>query len=303
VSGRHSPASAPAWVERPERGSVAAICLGVWVAMRLGRRMARFFLYPVCLYFLLSSPAALHASRDYLRRLLGRRASWRDSFRHFLTFGACVLDRVFLLNDQDHWFEITVTGDDLLRQIDQQGGGCLLFGAHFGSFEAARAVRRVYRELPVSLLMYEENAKKIRAALGAINPRLETEVIGLGRLDSLIAVAERLRAGHFVGVLADRNPDGRDLARLPFLGAAAAFPQGPFRMAMMLGRPVVMMAGIHRGGARYEVRFELLAPARETRPADPQAWMDEVMRGYVAKLEALCREAPYNWFNFYDFWA
>ena len=20
-------------------------------------------------------------------------------------------------------------------------------------------------------------------------------------------------------------------------------------------------------------------------------------------LEALCREAPYNWFNFYDFWA
>ena len=24
---------------------------------------------------------------------------------------------------------------------------------------------------------------------------------------------------------------------------------------------------------------------------------------YVATLEALSREAPYNWFNFYDFWA
>ena len=24
---------------------------------------------------------------------------------------------------------------------------------------------------------------------------------------------------------------------------------------------------------------------------------------YVATLEALCREAPYNWFNFYDFWS
>ena len=34
-----------------------------------------------------------------------------------------------------------------------------------------------------------------------------------------------------------------------------------------------------------------------------QAWLDEVMRRYVARLEALCREAPYNWFNFYDFWA
>jgi predicted LPLAT superfamily acyltransferase len=27
------------------------------------------------------------------------------------------------------------------------------------------------------------------------------------------------------------------------------------------------------------------------------------MLRYVAILEALCREAPYNWFNFYDFWA
>jgi len=24
---------------------------------------------------------------------------------------------------------------------------------------------------------------------------------------------------------------------------------------------------------------------------------------YAATLESLCREAPYNWFNFYDFWA
>ena len=24
---------------------------------------------------------------------------------------------------------------------------------------------------------------------------------------------------------------------------------------------------------------------------------------YAAILESLCREAPYNWFNFYDFWS
>jgi len=303
MSGQSRPASAQDWVDRPERGSQAAIKLGVWIALRLGRRLAQLFLYPVCLYFLLSSPAALRASRDYLGRVLGRKPRWAESYRHFLTFGSCLLDRVFLLNEQDHWFNITVQGDELLRQIDQEGGGCLLFGAHFGSFEAARTIRRRYRDLPVSLLMYEENAKKIRAALGAINPRLETEVIGLGRLDSLILVAERLRAGHFVGVLADRNLDGRDMARLPFLGATADFPQGPFKVAMMLNRPVVMMAGIYHGKGRYEVRFELLAPARETRPADPQAWRDEIMRLYAAKLEALCREAPYNWFNFYEFWA
>ena len=31
--------------------------------------------------------------------------------------------------------------------------------------------------------------------------------------------------------------------------------------------------------------------------------MHDALRAYVAKLEALVREAPYNWFNFYDFWT
>ena len=291
------------WATRPERGSASAIRLGAWIALRLGRRAAQVFLYPVCLYFLLSSPAAMRNSRDYLGRVFGRRPRLAEVYRHFLTFGSCVLDRVYLLNEQEHWFDISVQGEEIVRQIDAEGGGCLLFGAHFGNFEAARVVGRRYRNLPVSLLMYEANARKIRMALAAINPKLETEVIGLGQLDSLILVAERLRAGHFVGVLADRNVDGRHMQRIPFLGAGAAFPDGPFRIAMMLHRPVVMMAGVYKGHGRYEVRFELLAPASETRPADPQAWLDEVMRRYVSRLEALCREAPYNWFNFYDFWA
>jgi predicted LPLAT superfamily acyltransferase len=291
------------WVTRPERGSLPLIKLGVWIALRLGRRAARLFLYPVCLYFLASSPAAARSSRAYLARVLGRRPHFADIFSHFLTFASCVLDRVFLLNEQSDRFDIRVHGEEIVREIEQRGGGCILFGAHFGSFEVARAIGRRQRNLPISLLMYEENAQKIRAALAAVNPQLETEVIGLGRLDSLITVAERLKRGHFIGVLADRNVDGKDLVRYPFLGTSAAFPQGPFRVAMLLQQPVVMMTGVYRGGRTYEVFFETLAEVPESRPQDSAAWLDGVMRRYVARLEHRCREAPFNWFNFYDFWA
>jgi len=292
------------WTTRPERGSQWAIRLGVWTARRLGRPLARLLLYPLCLYFFISSPAAARASNAYLRRALGRAPRLADRFAHFLTFARCLLDRVFLLGEQNDAFEITVHGEEMLRAIESRGGGCILFGAHFGSFEVARAVgRRRRRDLPISLLMYEGNAQKIRAALAAINPNLATEVIGLGRLDSLIEVAERLQRGHFIGVLADRNVDGRNLVRYPFLGAPAAFPQGPFRVAMLLRCPVVMMAGIYRGGRRYEAYFELLAEAAEARPRDGAAWLDDIMARYVARLEEHCRDAPFNWFNFYDFWA
>jgi predicted LPLAT superfamily acyltransferase len=291
------------WVNRPERGSLKAIKLGVWLALRLGRGAARKFLYPICLYFVASSPAATRSSRAYLARVLGRKPRLGDIFLHFLTFASCILDRVFLLNEQLGAFDIRVHNEEVVQEIERRGGGCILVGAHLGSFEAARVIGRVKRDLPISLLMYEENAKKIRAALTAINPRLETEVIGLGRLDSMIAVAERLERGHFIGVLADRHFDGKDLVRYPFLGAPASFPKGPFRVAMMLQRPVIMMVGVYRGGASYDVYFETLAEAPESRPGDVDAWLDGMMRRYVERLEDYCREAPYNWFNFYDFWA
>jgi predicted LPLAT superfamily acyltransferase len=291
------------WVSRPERGALPVIKLGVWIALRLGRRAARLFLYPICLYFLASSPSASRSSRAYLSHVLGRRPRLADIFRHFMTFASCVLDRVFLLNEQIDAFDIQVHGEEIVREIEQRGGGCILLGAHFGSFEAARAIGRQQQDRPISLLMYEENARKIRATLAAINPQLATEVIGLGRADSMIAVAERLARGHFIGVLADRNVDGKDLARYSFLGAPAAFPQGPFRVAMLLNRPVVLMVGVYRGGRRYEVFFETLAEAPETRPQDGQAWLDGMMRKYVDRLEHHCRAAPFNWFNFYDFWA
>jgi len=291
------------WVSRRERGSLPAIKLGVWIAMRLGRRTARLFLYPICLYFLISSPSSVRSSFDYLARVLGCKPRTADVFRHFLSFAACLLDRVFLLNEQRDQFDITVHNEEILRDIAAAGGGCMLFGGHFGSFEVARALGRAHPDVPISLLMYEENAKKIRAALTAINPRLETEVIGLGRMDSLITVAERLRAGHFIGVLADRNVDGKHCVPLPFLGAQAAFPRGPFQVAMLLQRPVVLMIGMYRGGNRYEVFFETLAVPPPSRRDDGEAWIDATMRLYVDRLEHYCRQAPFNWFNFYDFWA
>jgi len=50
----------------------------VRLATTLRRPVVRALLYPIVAYFLLTSPAARTASRDYLRRVLGRRPSWRD---------------------------------------------------------------------------------------------------------------------------------------------------------------------------------------------------------------------------------
>lgn len=91
---------------------------------------------------------------------------------------------------------------------------------------------------------------------------------------------------------------------LSFLGHPAVFNDGPFRLAALLRRKVFFMAGLYVGGARYDVRFEPLADFSErlTDPVQREQRIRAAVEAYVARLEALCREHPYNWFNFHDFW-
>lgn len=293
-------AAVPEWVVRPERATPAMMRFIVWVALTLGRRAARTLLPPICLYFMLSDRAVRAASRQYLDRALGRKAVVADGFRHVYTFAATILDRVFLLNGQYAQFDITVHGEPLVQRLLDAGGGCLLLGAHMGSFEVVRSLGREERGLNIAMTMYQHNARKVQTVLAAINPRLTMQVIQLGTVDAMLRVKEALVRGEFVGMLGDRTFAGEGTMPIEFLGEPAHFPLGPFRMAAMLRRPVVIMFGLYRGGNRYEIHFEELPMQTEGRGR--AAAMEAAMRHYAARLEHFCRIAPYNWFNFYRYW-
>jgi hypothetical protein len=300
-ASKHDRGGTPAWMQRDERGS--SFWLGVMTRLSLlsGRRCSRLVLYGIALYFVIFARQARQASQTYLTRALGRPAGWRDRYRHVLAFSSTIHDRVFLLNDQFDRFAIEHFGTEQLHAEYENGRGVLLLGAHLGSFEVLRALVRNNPHLNMSMAMYPENARQINRALAAINPRAAQDIIALGTLDAMLAVSARLDEGAFVGLLADRATGPNQYQALPFLGAPAQFPIGPFRLAVMLKRPVYFMAGIYRGGNRYAVHFERLedfSGAAQNRGAVVTA----LMQNYVAALERYCRAYPYNWFNFYDFW-
>ncbi len=295
--------SQPLWLQQRERGSAVLMRALARVVLVLGRPVGRVLLYPICAYFYVFSRGARQASRDYLARVLPHKPRWRDPFLHLLCFARTILDRVHLMSGDLDDYDCTLEGVDVLRSRIAEGTGCLLVGAHFGSFDLLRVIGSARCPVKVNVLMHEHNAIKLNAVFATLDAKLPMQVIPLGQPHTMLHVAEAIRRGEIVALLADRAVAGDRMVACDFLGAQALFPQGPFTLAAMLGAPVFLFAAIYEGGRRYRVRFNLFAE-RVVMPTQRHAApIDACYQRYADWLASSCRGAPYNWFNFYDFWA
>lgn len=302
MSARPSHPASSAWMRTPERSNRTMLRVMTWISLRLGRPAGRAVLHAIAAYFLLFAPASRRASQAYLQRALGRPATWSDQYRHFFSFAATIHDRIYLINHRFDLFDIEIRGQAAMHDASRGESGLFLIGAHMGSFEVIRAVGRQIPGLRVSMVMHEDNAQKINAMLAAINPEASTDIIGLGRIDSMLRVRDKLDQGAMVGMLADRSIGDDALFPTPLLGSTAYLPTGAFRMAALLRRRVVFMVGLYLGGNRYQINFEPLADFSQTPAGQRGAQVQAAVQRYAALLDQYARQAPYNWFNFFDFW-
>ena len=103
-------------------------------------------------------------------------------------------------------------------------------------------------------------------------------------------------------MLADRGRPGNATVSVDFLGQPADFPTAPWQIAAALHVPLVLCAGLYRGGNRYDLHFELITEQLQIDRKQRQQQLREVVQDFANRLASLLRVAPYNWFNFYEFW-
>jgi predicted LPLAT superfamily acyltransferase len=294
----------PEWTRRPEGGGRFAIWLIRTIAQRLGRGVARVLLYPITLYFLIRRGPERRASRAYLTIVLGRSATLVDVARHIHCFAATILDRVFLLGERLDRFDVRASGLTELHRVIDLGRGMLLLGSHLGSFEVLRALSLKRPDITVRVVLDVGHNRALTELLAALNPKLAASVIDASQDGTAIVLAIRdaVARGELVTLLGDRARAGEPTVRARFLGASAPFPMAPWLIASVLDVPVALCFGLYRGGNRYDLDFEVFAEhvkiPRRTREAEIAA----LVQRYADRLAHHALGAPYNWFNFYDFW-
>lgn len=290
------------WRYISERGNRWVIAVLARTVLLFGRRGMVVLLYPTALYYLLFAGTARRASRQFLRRALGREPRWRELYRHLLTFSLVSADRILFLSRRYQQFDIRIHGEDLF--LSRELNGAVVVTAHFGSFDVLRATGRDDLNMRPRVLLDKQHNTNALALIQQLDPHLAEGVVDAAQDGPTLALilGEAVRRGEIVGIMADRHGLREPTVTRDFFGHPAQFPLGPWHLAGALRVPILACFGVYLGGNRYDMHFKLLGePTQTSRQARRQA-VNDCQARFVEHLESLAQRYPYNWFNFYDFW-
>ena len=277
-----------------------------------GRWPFRFFLFFVLLWFYVRRRAAREASREYLQRLHAFSGgatpmpSPRNVFRHFLAFSEILLGKLLAMGASDLQADYRVDGTECIDPLFEQKRGALFVTAHFGNIELCRKLAERYAGVRLTAFGYTKNAARFTRLMKELDPGYDVDLIQVASVgvDTAIALAQRVSAGGLVVITGDRVPVDTATAtvRVPFLGHEASFPVSPYVLAAALQCPLFAVFGACHGDG-FVITVRQLAEsiclprrARET-AAVPYA------AAFAGLLEAECLKTPFQWSNFYPFWA
>ena len=291
------------WTNQKERSNPFTLRLICYIALNISRGFARLLLWPITLYFFISSPLVRFSSRQYLKRVPGHQGNVWEVIQHIHHFSGTVLDRVYFLTNQFDRYKITIHDEEHLDEVLSLEKGAILLGAHVGSFDVLRTLALRRKHLPIKILMYHDHNAMITRILDELNPEVAASVINLADPTALLQMKETLEQGNLIGMLGDRLLEGEKKVSCTFLGDDINLPTGPFALAVMLNVPVIGVFGIYTGDNNYEIHHSLLYDGQKVAGEQRRETVARLTQKYINTIEGIVKHFPYNWFNFYDYWG
>jgi lauroyl/myristoyl acyltransferase len=190
----------------------------------------------------------------------------------------------------------------MFKPYFEQGRGIILVGGHVGCWDlGGHFLGRL--GVPVNLVVIEREVPNMQALLDSASAGKRFRILTADEnpLRS-VPILAALRRGEIVAVLGDRSFGGAD-CEVSFLGGKARLPVGPYRLAAASGAPLFQVFVVREKLGRY--RFVAFPPEfvrREEIRSGPEAVQSQVRR-YAERLENIVRQYPFQWANFFPYWA
>ena len=277
----------------------------------------RFLAIPVGFFYFLFGKRIRAVSRAYLSRCLGRKAHAREVARHIISFALNLVENiqswagVFSFKDL-RWLNDDIS--DLVANINA-GVGNIVVISHLGNAQMLKGLASLgesgtKRKVNITTISDENISGGFYALLSDMNPdyafnHVSTDDIGP---ETILLLEERLLAGGTVVIAGDRVSahTSRNL-EVEFFGEKAKFPYGVFLLIALLDVPTYFVNGLRQKDISLFPRYDMLAKKNPVRfdcgRKEREERIKETARLYAENLEKLCTLHPYQWYNFFDFWA
>jgi predicted LPLAT superfamily acyltransferase len=281
----------------------------------------RIIAFPVSFFYYVFSKRAREESRRFLEkvsRLNEMSSNKLHQLKHITSFSLSLVEKVEAWGGRVPFKRVCFQDDDIGALIKglEKGEGALLVTSHLGNMELLRALAvfsktGVSRPVGVNILVDFTVTDQFNRMLRELNPDSMVQALSVKDIgpDTVILLQDRLAAGELVAIAGDRtsaNTRNRYL-RFPFLGVEAPFPYGPFLLAAILGAPVYFVFALRQRdislSSRYNMHIHRCALSFDCSRKEREGRIRELAGLFAEKLEYYCKQHPYQWYNFYDFWA
>jgi predicted LPLAT superfamily acyltransferase len=298
------------WSAIAERGAYWGLKSLKVAYVLLGRSGCLALMGPVVAYFYATDAAARRHSLAYLSRVCARNGgappSWQTGLQHYMSFAGKALDSFIAWTDPARSGPIKFASSSELDHLAEVGAGVLLIVSHLGNAEFCRAGLTAHFKRRVNVLVHTQHANLYNGLIRSLRPDVEHHTIQVTEISpqTAIELKDCVERGEWLAIAGDRTPvhGQARTCRVPFLGAEASFPVGPYILASLMGCPVYLMFCL-REGSVHNVHFEKLADSVSLPRSDRERALAKLAARYAQRLEHYCLQAPLQWYNFYDFWA
>ena len=284
---------APRWYSHPyNRANFYRLAAALtWVPRRLRLALARHIgrLAPSLM------PSERAAIQTAMTRFTGATGSQLDALtvRVFTDFAMCFSDLVSTNRQPAALRSAHLDHVEGIERLASLSGGLISLTAHVGNWELAGRLLAGRSARPTHVVVAPDEARELERWVRRDGEGVR--FVSRSRPTVSLELLAALRRGEVVGVQGDRALGTKGDVEVHFFGRPARFPLGPFLLSSGIGVPLLPAFCLLDAQYRYVVKIaEPFIAARGEEEAAARTW--------VAALEAIVRQYPTQWFNFFDIW-
>jgi KDO2-lipid IV(A) lauroyltransferase len=236
-----------------------------------------------------------------LRRIHGERAPVHevaDAARTFATYASCLAEILGAGSPRARMPTALIWEERHFLDARSDGRGIIFATAHTAGWETVGPL--LSRDHGIRVMIAEERERDAAARAIQDEARRATGllVVHVGEDPlSALPLAQHLRARGVVALQVDRAPAQMRARQVRLFDTPGAIPEGPLRLAMLTGAPILPIFAARTGYREYEI--VTYPPIRLPRRAT-EGELDAAAQQLADAMQSFVRARSTQWFHFSD---